>query len=248
VSDAAAPDQTVFVVDDDEAVRDALGMLLRAAGLRVQSFDSALAILRELRPERPGCLILDIRMPGMSGLELQDELRKRRCRIPIIFLTGHGDIPMAVRALKHGAMDFIEKPHDERRLVLATFHALRLDAEQRSAGSRNPHAPPELAQRLALLSAREREVLDHVLLGRPTRVIAQLLCVSGKTIEFHRARIRERLGVGSLAELFGLFLPFAGQVETGESGSVGDSKNRTMEPFDDSVPSSGIVPDRRHPC
>jgi DNA-binding response OmpR family regulator len=131
MSDKPAIEQTVFVIDDDEAVRDSLGMLLRTAGLQVQLFKSARAFLKHFSPECSGCLILDIRMPVMSGLDLQDELYKRRCRIPIVFLTGHGDIPMAVRALKKGAFDFIEKPHDEQRLVLATCHALRADAEQR---------------------------------------------------------------------------------------------------------------------
>lgn len=201
------PEQTVFVIDNDEAVRDALDMLLRAAGLRVQTFSSAPAFLQQFRPEISGCLILDIRMPGMSGLELQDELHKRRCHIPIVFLTGHGDIPMAVRALKKGAVDFIEKPHDEHRLVLATCHALRVGAERHEGMAARLHTAPALSQRLALLSAREREVLGHVLEGRTTRTIAEQLCVSVKTIEFHRGRIRNKLGVDSLAELFRLFLP-----------------------------------------
>lgn len=197
---------TVFVIDDDGAVRDSLATLLRAAGLPVRTYESARHFLREFRPEYSGCLMLDIRMPGMSGLELQEELAQRRCRMPIIFLTGHGDVPTAVRALKRGAFDFIEKPHDEQRLVLATHNALRADAEQRAGLSATVASPTDLDQRLALLSTREREVLEHVLKGRPTRAIADLLCVSVKTVEFHRSRIREKLRVGSLAELFRLFL------------------------------------------
>ena len=134
MSDKPAIEQTVFVIDDDEAVRDSLGMLLRTAGLQVQLFKSARAFLKRFSRECSGCLILDIRMPVMSGLDLQDELYKRRCRIPIVFLTGHGDIPMAVRALKKGAFDFIEKPHDGQRLVLATCHALRADGRDAPRG------------------------------------------------------------------------------------------------------------------
>lgn len=198
---------TVFVVDDDAAVCDALGMVLRAAGMRVEIFRSAAAFLKRLRPERPGCLVLDIRMPGMSGLELQDELHKRRIHLPIVFLTGHGDVSIAVHALKKGALDFIEKPHDDERLILAVAHGLRADAERRQAKRSGAAAPADLADRLASLSGRERQVLDRVLAGLPTREISAQLCISVKTVEFHRARIREKLGVASLAQLFGLFIP-----------------------------------------
>lgn len=200
------PEPSVFVVDDDEAVRDALKMLLTAAGLRVETYPSAASFLKHYVPSQSGCLILDIRMPGMSGLALQDELHKRRVSIPILFLTGHADVPIAVRALKQGAFDFIEKPLDSQRLVLAVMNALRLDAQQRVQAA--PSAADEAAaDRLDTLSEREREVLKYVLEGKPTREIAQLLSISVKTIEFHRARIREKLGVASLAELFKLFMP-----------------------------------------
>jgi len=197
---------TVFVVDNDEAIRDALGMLLRAAGQRVETFASAPAFLNDYRPSRSGCLVLDIRMPGMSGLELQDELHKRRMTIPIVFLTGHGDVPMAVRALKKGAVDFIEKPLEEERLVLAVLNALRVDAEQRQPAQRQDDVPEELATRLATLSEREREVLQLILDGQPTRQISKALYISVKTVEFHRARIREKLGVATQAQLFSLFI------------------------------------------
>lgn len=200
-----ASDPTVFVVDDDEAVCDALGMLLRASGMRVETFNSAQAFLNAYRPQRAGCLLLDIRMPGMSGLDLQNELHKRRYTIPIIFLTGHGDVPLAVRALKRGAADFIEKPHEEERLVLAVANALHTDAEQRREQWRL--APPgDLSTRLATLSDREREVMDRMLAGKPTRQIAEELCISVKTVEFHRARIREKLGAVSQAHLLSLFI------------------------------------------
>jgi len=201
-----AAQQTVFVVDDDEAIRDALGLLFRASGLRVETFESASAFLRDYRPDCSGCLVLDIRMSGMSGLDLQDELRKRRTPLPIVFLTAHGDIPMAVRALKKGASDFIEKPVDQQRLVLAVLNALREDvlSAQRVPA---PGAPTgSNASRLEALSAREREVLHAVLAGKQTRQISEELCISVKTVEFHRARIREKLGVASVAELFRLFI------------------------------------------
>jgi two-component system response regulator FixJ len=196
----------VFVVDDDEAVRDALGMLMRSAGMTVETCASASAFLRTYRPDHTGCLVLDIRMPGMSGLDLQDELHRRRIAIPIIFLTGHGDVPMAVRALKKGAVDFIEKPHEEERLVLAVLNALRLDDERRHQASRHDELSHDLASRLATLTEREREVLDRILDGQQTRQISGDLHISVKTVEFHRARIRERLGVSSQAQLFSLFI------------------------------------------
>jgi len=208
--DQTAGEATVFVVDNDEAVCDALGMLLRAAGLRVETFGSAMAFLSEYRSQRRGCLVLDIRMPGMSGLELQDELHKRRLSIPIVFLTGHGDVPMAVRALKKGAVDFIEKPLDEERLVLAVLEAMRRDDLQRKPKSLAlaEEVPVSiLAERLSTLSEREREVLDRVLAGMPSRVIGEELHISVKTVEFHRAHIREKLGVANQAQLFSLFIP-----------------------------------------
>ena len=180
---------TVFVVDDDEAVCDALGMLLRAAGLRVETFCSASLFLKAYRPGSSACLILDIRMPGMSGLDLQDELYKRRISIPIIFLTGHGDVPMAVRALKKGAFD---------------------DGRKALSGRYDENAP-DLASRLATLSEREREILERILEGWQTRQISQELHISVKTVEFHRAHIREKLGVASQAQLFSLFIPSEGR-------------------------------------
>ena len=210
--------QTVFVVDDDEAVCDALGMLLRASGMRVETFNSAQAFLNVYRPQRAGCLLLDIRMPGMSGLDLQDELHKRRYAIPIIFLTGHGDVPLAVRALKRGAIDFIEKPHEEERLVLAVANALHADAEKRREQWKvtpTGTTGSDLSARLATLSGREREVMEHMLAGKLTRQIAETLCISVKTVEFHRARIREKLGAVSQAHLLSLFISAEGMPPSG---------------------------------
>ena len=203
-------EHTVFVVDDDAAVCDALGMLLRSTGMGVETFGSAASFLKVHRPDRAGCLLLDIRMPGMSGLDLQDELHKRRIPIPIVFLTGHGDVSMAVRALKKGAVDFIEKPHERERLVLAVLNALRVDGDRRKQASRHLETSHDLTSRLATLSEREREVLERILEGRSTSQIADELRISVKTVEFHRARIREKLGVTSLAQLFRLFIPAEG--------------------------------------
>jgi FixJ family two-component response regulator len=198
--------QVVYVIDDDEAVRDAIKMLLQLAGLTVETFNSASVFLKDYRPNCINCLILDIRMPGMSGLELQEELHKRRIRVPIIFLTGHADVPMAVQALKKGAFDFIEKPLDSQRLTLTVMNALRLNADQQNQIDERIQSSESAAERLALLSDREREVLNLILQGKQTRIIAAELHISVKTVEFHRARIREKLKITSLAELFRLFL------------------------------------------
>jgi FixJ family two-component response regulator len=188
-------ERTVYVVDDDEAVRDALGMLFRTAGLRVETFASAVEFLALARPCPPACIVLDIRMPGMSGPALQERLAGRGERVPIVFITGHGDVPMAVEAMKKGAYDFIEKPFDDHRLLSQVVGAL----EERPAGAQPPGGT---SGRLAHLSAREREVLERVLAGRSSREVAGELAISVKTVEFHRARIMQKLGVRSAAELF----------------------------------------------
>lgn len=201
---ATPGERTVFVVDDDEALRDALGMLFRTAGLKVETFPSAAAFLQRAKPVQPACLVLDIRMPGLTGTALQDELIERGVRIPIIFITGHGDIPMAVEAVKKGAYDFIEKPFDDYQLLCQVLNALELS----SGHARSPQGG---AERLALLSEREREVLELVLAGKPSRQVAADLFISVKTVEFHRARIMQKLEVRSAAELFRLCLGAAEQ-------------------------------------
>lgn len=196
--------QTVFIVDDDEDVRDALSMLMRAAGLHAETFASAREFMQRLNPRDFGCLILDIRMPGMTGLELQSELHKRRIRLPIIFLTGHGDVPLAVRAMKAGAVDFIQKPLDEHRLVMAVMNALRTNADQGKEAERASDGLLNPSDRMASLSRRETDVLEQIVSGKQNRQIAEALCISVKTVEFHRANIRRKLGVSSLPELFRL--------------------------------------------
>ena len=188
-------DRTVYVVDDDDAVRDALGMLFRTAGLNVETYESGLAFLRRARPEPRSCLVLDIRMPGLDGTALQEELATRGMRVPIVFITGHGDIPMAVAAMKKGAYDFVEKPFDDHHLLCQVLNAIEDAGETKRAA-------PEVKERLARLSGREREVLDLVLEGKPSRQVAAELFISVKTVEFHRARIMQKLGVRSAAELF----------------------------------------------
>ena len=187
----------VFIVDDDAAVRDALKFLLRSVGHPVEGFASALEFLDAYRDDRPGCLVLDIRMPGMSGLELQEQLVERRSILPIIFITGHGDVPMAVEAMQSGAMDFIQKPFRDQDLIDRINQALEKDAKNRAAlGELNL-----IRERLASLTPREREVMDLVVHGKANKVIAGDLDLSQRTVEIHRARVMEKMQASSLAHL-----------------------------------------------
>lgn len=194
----------VFIVDDDEDLRDALSMLMRAAGLHAETFATARDFMQRPAPRPPCCLVLDIRMPGMSGLELQAELHKRRIYLPIIFLTGHGDVPLAVRAMKAGAADFIQKPLDEHRLVMAVMNALRADTERDEAPKPATTARTERSDKLASLSRRELDVLEQLTKGKQNREIAEALFITVKTVEFHRANIRKKLGTANLPDLFRL--------------------------------------------
>jgi FixJ family two-component response regulator len=185
----------VYVVDDDNAVRNALKLLFRTAQLDVEAFSSADAFLEEADLTQRCCVLLDIRMPGMTGTALHEELLRRSLRVPVIFITGHGDIPMAVDAMKKGAFDFIEKPFDDEHLLSQVRAALEtFDAGE--AEKPEPGAP------LEQLSSRQREVLQRVLDGKPSRQIAEELAISVKTVEFHRSRIMQKLGVKTAAELF----------------------------------------------
>jgi FixJ family two-component response regulator len=188
-----SPARVVYVVDDDDAVRNAVRLLFRTADLEVETFPSAAAFLECADLERRCCVLLDIRMPGMTGADLHDELLGRGVRAPVIFITGHGDIPMAVEAMKKGAYDFIEKPFDDEHLLSQVLGALQ--GYQQEFGELPKPALP-------LLSARQRSVLDRVLEGKPNRQIAGELAISLKTVEFHRARIMQKLGVRTAAELF----------------------------------------------
>jgi two-component system response regulator DctR len=188
---------TVFIVDDDEAVRKGLRTLMETVNLGVETFDSAQAFLDAYDPSQAGCLLLDVRMPGMSGLWLRDKLVEKDIKIPIIFITGHGDLPMAVEAVKKGAFDFLEKPVGDQRLLDTVQAALAKDAELRQQLA----AQEVVAARLALLTPRERQVLELVSAGKLNKVIASELGVSESTVERHRAGVMEKMQVDSVAEL-----------------------------------------------
>jgi len=188
---------TVFIIDDDEAVRDSLSWLVKSTGLQAETFASADDFLQGYGEDRPGCLILDIRMPGMNGLELQSVLRERDFRLPIIIISGHADVPMAVRALKAGAFDFIEKPFNDELLLDLVQRALEKDAKERE----NMAETDELRARMASLTPREKEVLELVVAGAANKQISSELGVSLKTVEAHRARVMDKLRAESLSHL-----------------------------------------------
>ena len=188
---------TVFVVDDDNSTRELLAWLMKRHDLPVEVFPDARAFLEGYRNDRPGCLVVDLNMPGMSGLDLQRYLKEHGVRLPVIFLSGRADVPKAVRAVREGAIDFLEKPFDYRRVVELVEDCMRRDAEGRAAiETRRVHS-----ERLATLTQREREVMALVVAGRMNREIAESLDISIKTVEAHRAKIMEKLEVCSVAEL-----------------------------------------------
>jgi FixJ family two-component response regulator len=186
----------VYVVDDDDAFRDSLRWLLESAGYRVALFSSAERFLASRQAGGGACLLLDVRMPGLSGIELQAELNRRGDGIPVIFLTGHGDVPMAVEAVKKGAYDFVEKPFANTRLLALIEKAAALDEPARRERAEQQSA----AARLDTLTERERAVLDRVCVGRRNKQIADELGISIKTVEAHRARAMEKMGAASIAE------------------------------------------------
>ena len=187
----------VHIVDDDEAVCSSLRLLLKSRGIPAVSHGSAEDFLAKYDPEQPGCLVLDVRMPGMSGLELQDELNRRGAVIPVIFITGHGDVPMAVEAMQHGAADFLQKPFKDQDLTDRIQQALAIDRRNREL-LREKDA---IRARLASLSPREMQVLRLVTLGKSNKVIAGDLGVSQRTVEIHRAHLMEKMAATSLAQL-----------------------------------------------
>jgi FixJ family two-component response regulator len=189
--------QTVIVVDDDDAVRNSLRLLLKSAGIHAEVAASAQDYLASYDATQGGCLLLDVRMPGMSGLELQQELNMRGATIPVIFITGNGDIPMAVEAMQHGAFDFLQKPFRDQDLLDRVQRALARDTENRS---RLRHTD-RIRERLASLSPREHEVLNLVTQGKANKMVASDLGVSQRTVEIHRAHVMQKMEASSLAEL-----------------------------------------------
>ena len=193
---------TIYVVDDDPAIRFAMQALLESVDLRHQIFSSGNEFLDRVAPESAGCVVLDIRMPGLGGLELQDEMKNRGYTLPIIFVTGHGDVPMAVEAMQKGAVDFIQKPFRDQELLDRIHIALDTD-EQRRAEQKQHNV---VAERVALLTNREREVFELVVTGKPNKLIAYELGVSQRTVEIHRARVMEKMEARSLADLVRMHL------------------------------------------
>lgn len=191
------PAPTIYVVDDDEGVRNSLRFLLKSVGLASHTLSSANEFLETYKPKQPGCLVLDVRMPGMSGLELQQQLNLRGAIIPVIFVTGHGDVPMAVEAMQHGAFDFLQKPFRDQDLIDRIQRALERDARNRAALAQHERIRASFDS----LTPREREVLVLMTRGKPNKVMAAELGVSQRTLEIHRARVMEKTGAGSLAQL-----------------------------------------------
>ncbi len=199
----------VYVVDDDEAVRDSLRWLLEANGFRVQVYQSAEEFLANLRPDRnewPGCLLLDVRMPGMSGLQLHDELLKRGSPLPLIFITGHGDVNMAVSSMKKGAADFLEKPFNDEELCAV----VRQNLDRAITAHEASNAERDAIGRIEKLTGRERQVLDLIVAGRLNKQIADDLDISIKTVEAHRANIMTKLGARTMADLMRIALKATG--------------------------------------
>jgi FixJ family two-component response regulator len=193
---------TVYVVDDDPAMRSSLRWLIESVGLIVRTCASAQEFLRTYQPTDPGCLVLDVRMPGMSGLDLQNELALRKIHIPILIITGYAEVPLAVRAMKAGAFDFIEKPFSDQTLL----DRIRAAVAQDEVSRRRRAVRAEVLARLRLLTARERDVLNRVVTGKSNKVIAAELDLSTKTVEVHRAHVMDKLKAASLADLIRLWL------------------------------------------
>jgi two-component system response regulator DctR len=190
-------EQMVFVVDDDAAVRDSIAELIESVGLQAECYASAAEFLDKLAPRRPGCLVLDVRMAEMSGLELQQRLNTLGISMPVIMLTGHGDVTMAVEAMKAGAVDFLQKPYREQALLDSINAALMKDATDR----RSEAVDETLDLRLAGLTEREREVLNHLRMGKTSKEIARILAISPRTAEVHRRNLLRKLGFRTVKEL-----------------------------------------------
>jgi two-component system response regulator FixJ len=190
-------DSRVWIVDDDEAVCDSLQLLLKTVGLEARAFPDGKSFLDSVEDSVPGCVVVDLRMPGMSGLELQEELHKRRSLLPVIFITGHGTVDSAVHAMRAGAIDFLQKPFDDQELLDTIQRAIRRDSDSRESLS----AREALLERQELLTNREREVMALVVAGHANKVIASDLSVSERTVEIHRSRVMKKMEAESLPHL-----------------------------------------------
>jgi two-component system response regulator TtrR len=199
---SAHAEATVFVVDADHVFRDSLRRLLLSAGRRVGMYADAESFLADSEPQQPGCVVLETRLPGMNGLELQDELRRRAIDLPLVFVTGHGNVPLAVNAVRNGAIEFLEKPVPEPTLLAVIERALKLDDIQRRDQARKM----TVAARREKLTSREREIMHFVIVGKMNKTIADELRISIKTVEAHRAKVMKKMGVGSVAELVQLVI------------------------------------------
>ena len=193
---------TIYVVDDDDGMRRALDTLLSTVGYKTAVFSRPSEFLSQFKPETHGCLVLDIRMPEMSGLEVQQQLNRMGSTLPVIFITGHGDVPMAVQAMKEGAFEFIQKPFRDQDLLDRINHALKQDAEYRNNAARRS----EVQHRLESLTPRERQVMDFIVDGSANKVIAIDLGLSERTVEIHRAKVMEKMGARSVAHLVKLHM------------------------------------------
>lgn len=202
ITNTTMMEPTVFIVDDDNEMRNAMRRLLRSTRLNVELYASAREFMESYRPEYPGCIILDVRMPGMSGLDLQEWLVEHGVRTPIIIVTGYGDVPTAVRAMKGGAVEFIEKPLADQVLLDCVKRCIALDREQRQEAAQ--HA--KIKARMSQLTAREREVLDLIVAGKTNKMIATELDISSKTVEAHRSRVMEKIQATSIVSLAQMYL------------------------------------------
>ncbi|WP_395666539.1 response regulator FixJ [Methylocella sp.] len=195
-------DAVVHLIDDDDAVRQALGFLLMASGFAVRAYESAAGFVERLGSAQAGCVVTDVRMPGVDGLELLRILKARRARLPVVVMTGHGDVALAVEAMKAGAVDFLEKPFDDQRFLAA----VRLALDRQAHDARRDEEAAAIQLRLDALSAREREVLDGLVAGQPNKTIAYDLNISPRTVEAHRANVMAKMGAANLSDLLRMAL------------------------------------------
>ncbi|HVY79589.1 MAG TPA: response regulator transcription factor [Steroidobacteraceae bacterium] len=202
---------TVYIIDDDNGVRTSIRVLMKSVGLPAATFASAQEFLASYNPAMAGCVVLDIRMPGMSGMELQEALNERGAVIPVIFVTGHGDVPMAVEAMRHGAFDFLQKPFRDQDLIDRVQAALARDRETREELKEHSR----IRARIATLTPREKEVLDLLTVGKANKMMAQDLGLSQRTVEIHRAHVMEKMGAKSVAQLVRMVM----ELQYSESGT-----------------------------